>query len=95
MCKTVQMRTTALYLLALLAVTHGIDQAIGAPGHGMCKVDGGNAVNKRFIEKKMCLIEVPDAEASSRRMTAHAMAEGAYVQLCGRVCLDLLNKRVS
>jgi hypothetical protein len=82
---------TALYLLALLAVTHGIvvDRAIGAPGHGKCEVDGGNAVDKRFIEKKMCLVEAPDADASSRRMAAHAMAEGAmssFAAECVRIC---------
>jgi hypothetical protein len=82
---------TALYLLALLAVTNGIvvDRAIGAPGHGKCEVDGGNAVDKRFIGKKMCLIEAPDAEASNRRMAAHAMAEGAissFASECVRIC---------
>jgi hypothetical protein len=82
---------TALYLLALLAVTYDIviDRAIGAPGHGKCEVDGGNAVDKQFIEKKMCLIEAPDAEASARRMAAHAMAEGALLSFaaeCVRIC---------
>jgi hypothetical protein len=82
---------TALYLLALLAVSYGIvvDWAIGAPGHGKCEVDGANAVDKRFIETKMCLIEAPDCEASSRRMSAHAMAGEALTSFaaeCARIC---------
>jgi hypothetical protein len=82
---------TALYLLALLAVSYGIviDRAVGAPGHGKCEVDGGNAVDKRYIETKMCLIEAPDCDASSRRMSAHAMAGNALTSFaaeCARIC---------
>jgi hypothetical protein len=90
MCKTVQMRHSTV-LMALLAVTHGIviDRAVGAPGHGKCKVDGGNTVDKRFFEKKMCLVEAPDEEASSCRMAAHVMAEGSmssFAAECVRIC---------
>jgi hypothetical protein len=82
---------TALYLLALLAVTYGIvvDRAIGAPGHGKNDVDGYNAVDKQFLEKKMCLIDTPDAEISDRRMAAHAMVETAslsFADECARLC---------
>jgi hypothetical protein len=82
---------TALYLLALLAVTYGIvvDRAIGAPGHGKNDVDGYNAVDKQFLEKKMCLIDTPDAEISDRRMAAHAMVETAslsFANECARLC---------
>jgi hypothetical protein len=82
---------TAMYLLALLAVSYGIvvDWAVGAPGHGKCKVGGANAVDKWFIETKMCLIEAPDGEASARRMSAHAMAGEAltsFAEECARIC---------
>jgi hypothetical protein len=45
---------TALYLLALLAVSYGIvvDRAVGAPGHGKCEVDGANAVDNVSLKRK-------------------------------------------
>jgi hypothetical protein len=82
---------TVLYLLALLAVSYGIviNRAVGAPGHGKCEVDGGNAVDERYIKTKMCLIEAPDGDASTRQMSAHAMAGNALTSFaaeCARIC---------
>ncbi len=62
---------------------------MGAPSHGKCEVDGANAVDKRFIETKMCLIEAPDREASTRRMSAHAMTGDALTSFAAeyaRIC---------
>jgi hypothetical protein len=70
---------TALFLLTLLAVTHGviIDRAVGAPGHGKDEVDGLNAVDKQFIAKKMSQATMPEDndDDTTQRINPEAMVE--------------------
>lgn len=80
----------ALYLLSMLAAIHGvvIDRAIGAPGHGKDLVDGLNAVDKRYLSGKMCVLGMPEME-SEDRMTPVSMVEGVSKSLtveCARLC---------
>jgi hypothetical protein len=82
---------TAIYLLLVLALHFGIliNRSIGAPGHGKDIVDGLNATGKLFLQGKMCLIGLPEANDSSKQMDAHSMVEGAYKSLaaeCARLC---------
>jgi hypothetical protein len=82
---------TALYLLALLSVNYSmlVYHAVGAPSHGKCEVDGGNAVEKRYVVTKRYLIEAPNGDASTRRMSAHAMAGNAQTSFaveCACIC---------
>jgi hypothetical protein len=70
---------TALFLLTLLAVSHGviIDRAVGAPGHGKDEVDGLNAVDKQFISKKMSQATMPEENDSTQKINPEAMVENA------------------
>jgi hypothetical protein len=82
---------TALYLISLLATAHGviIYRAVGAPGHGKDEVDGLNAVDKRFIAKKMSLIVTTEANASSSRMHAEARVDSVSMSIAreaARMC---------
>jgi hypothetical protein len=67
----------------LLATIHGIviDHAIGAPGHGNDKVDGLNAVDKRFISEKKVLIITPEPNESSHQIHAAARVDGASLSI--------------
>jgi hypothetical protein len=66
------------YLDSMLMMKHNIviDQAISAPRHGKDVVDGINAVNKRYLAAKMCLIGTPKANNSKKLMQAYAMING-------------------
>jgi hypothetical protein len=85
---------TALYLLPLITVTYRIayDRAIGAPGHGKDKVNGLNAVDKRYITEKMSLVVTPEANESSKRVAPEAMVEGVSKSIAAeaaRLCSDI------
>ena len=82
---------TAMYLLSLLASKYKvvIDRAIGAPGHGKSKIDGLNAVDKRFLRSCMCMIGMPEANDGEKRMAAHAVVEDSslsFAEECARLC---------
>ena len=46
---------------------------IGAPGHGKDIVDTINSCDKRYLKEKMCMIETPEADDSTKRIDAHTM----------------------
>ena len=55
-----------------------IDRVIGVPGHGKNVVDGINAYDKKFLMKKMCMIEMPEADNFNKRIAAHCMLENFH-----------------
>jgi hypothetical protein len=83
----------SIYLNSLLSSEHGIiiDHAVGAPGHGKDVVDGINAIDKRFLAGKMCLIGTPEANDRPKLMQAASMIENATKSLAGesvRLCRE-------
>lgn len=69
----------AFWLLTYLAVTFKIiiDRAIGAPGHGKGRVDGINAVDKRYLASRMCLNGTREANDYDKRlMAAESIIDG-------------------
>ena len=65
----------ALWILSVLAVTHGItiDRLINAPGHGRNKIDGINGADKTYIWQKMCMISTDESNNEKRRIEAFSM----------------------
>ena len=58
---------------------------IGAPGHGNDIVDAINACDKRYLKEKMCMIETPEADDSTKRMDANTMTgdkKSSWVVIC-------------
>ena len=49
------------------------DRMIGAPGCGKNLLDGINAIDKRYVKGKMCMIGTPRVDDCSKRIKSHSM----------------------
>jgi hypothetical protein len=83
----------SIYINLLLSSVHGIviDQATGAPGHGKDIVDVINAIGKKYLAGKMCLIGTPEANNGPTMMQAASMLENASTSLAAesvRLCTE-------
>ena len=45
-----------------------IDRIIGAPGHGKCIANTINACDRRYLKKYICMVRIPEAEDSTKRI---------------------------
>ena len=88
-CTKQYRRTTALFMLTMLATSLGIiiDRAIGAPGHGKSEIDRLMAIDKVFFRALFQIIVIPEAQEGANQFEAASIKEGKETSLASKCAL--------